>query len=68
MDWAIPYLGENMGGKMGEGLVPNQVEELEEQIKTQNKRIKELEGIIMKFKKFFDSWPRFATQLGIKDE
>ena len=43
-------------------------EELKEEIATLKKKIVELEKIITNFKKYFDCWPRFATQLGIKDE
>ena len=49
-------------------LVPNQVEDLEKEIATLKKKIAELEKIITNFKKYFDCWPRFKTQLGIKDE
>ena len=49
-------------------LVPNQVEDLEKEIATLKKKIAELEKIITNFKKYFDCWPLFKTQLGIKDE
>lgn len=43
-------------------------EELKAEIVTLKKKITELEKIITNFKKYFDCWPRFATQLGLKGE
>lgn len=43
-------------------------DELKAEIATLKKKVAELEKIIVNFKKYFDCWPRFKTQLGIKDE
>ena len=43
-------------------------DELKAEIATLKKKITQLEKIITNFKKYFDCWPRFATQLGLKDE
>jgi len=43
-------------------------EELKEEIATLKKKIAELEKIIINFKKYFDCWERFSTQLGLKNE
>ena len=53
---------------MNEHILSEKITELEDTIKTQKKTITELEGIIVKFKKTFDNWRRFKTQLGITDE
>jgi len=45
-----------------------QIEELRKELAEKDKRIAYLEKIISNFKKYYDSWPRFVTQLGIKDE
>jgi len=42
--------------------------ELEAENASLKKKVAELEKIITNFKKYFDCWPRFKTQLGIKDE
>ena len=49
-------------------LVPNQVEDLQKEIVELKKENARLEKIIVNFKKYFDCWPRFKTQLGIKDD
>ena len=43
-------------------------DELKAEIERLKKEVKKLEGIVTKFKKYYDSWPRFITQLGLKDE
>jgi len=42
-------------------------EDLKAEIERLKKEVKQLEKIIVNFKKYYDSWPRFITQLGLKD-
>lgn len=44
------------------------ITELKEELEQAKKKIVYLEKIVSNFKKYYDSWPRFVTQLGIKDE
>jgi len=48
-----------------EMLVPNQVEDLQKEIAELKKEKARLEKIITNFKKYFDCWERFRTQLGL---
>jgi len=42
-------------------------EDLKAEIERLKKEVKQLEKIVVNFKKYYDSWPRFITQLGLKD-
>jgi len=44
------------------------IEDLRSEIKDKDKEIARLNSIILKFKKYYDSWPKFITQLGLKDD
>lgn len=53
---------------MTEHMLNEKIAELEAELDVKKKRIVYLEKVITNFKKYYDSWPRFVTQLGIKDE
>ena len=43
-------------------------EELKAEIAELKKEVARLEKIVTQFKKYFDGWSRFKTQLGLQDE
>lgn len=53
---------------MNEHILNEKIEALETELKEAKKHIAYLEKVVQNFKKYFDCWPRFITQLGIKDD
>ena len=44
------------------------IEDLRKEIKDKDKEIMRLNGVITKFKKYFDNWQKFKTQLGLSND